>query len=250
MDIFREHFKNFTDKYVLIGGVACSEAMVDTPQEFRTTKDLDIVLLIETHDTDFVKAFWDFIEAGGYTDKKKSPDKKQFYRFTNPTNKTYPVQLELFSRRPDILDIQENAHLTPLPVDDDLSSLSAILLDDNYYEFIQSGKEVIKDLSILGPGHLIPLKIKAYAELKQRKDKGERIDSHSIKKHRNDVFRLVKIIVPTQKIKIGDPIAEDISNGLKLLVAEENIDQTSKEFSGRSIDETISILTDIYMLNG
>lgn len=30
--------------------------------------------------------------------------------------------------------------LTPLPIDEDISSLSAILLDDDYYEFLKQGK--------------------------------------------------------------------------------------------------------------
>jgi hypothetical protein len=41
--------------------------------------------------------------------------------------------LELFSRTPDALHLSDEAHLTPIPVDEGQSSLSAILLDDGYY---------------------------------------------------------------------------------------------------------------------
>ena len=41
--------------------------------------------------------------------------------------------IELFSRKPDAILLNEPAHLTPIPVEADLSSLSAILLSDDYY---------------------------------------------------------------------------------------------------------------------
>jgi hypothetical protein len=39
--------------------------------------------------------------------------------------------LELFSRQPDVLQVADGSHLTPLPVEEDASSLSAILLDND-----------------------------------------------------------------------------------------------------------------------
>jgi hypothetical protein len=44
-----------------------------------------------------------------------------------------------FSRKSDIINLPENAVLTPLSIDDDISSLSAILLNDEYYEFLKQG---------------------------------------------------------------------------------------------------------------
>ena len=43
--------------------------------------------------------------------------------------------IELFTRKLDAIQLPEDAVLTPLPIDEDISSLSAILLDDDYYEF-------------------------------------------------------------------------------------------------------------------
>lgn len=48
--------------------------------------------------------------------------------------------------------------LTPIPMDEAVASLSAILLDEDYYRFIHSGKLQINDLSILSAAHLIPIK--------------------------------------------------------------------------------------------
>ena len=43
--------------------------------QFRTTKDLDIVLIIETLDASFGEKLWQFIEDGGYEHREKSTGK-------------------------------------------------------------------------------------------------------------------------------------------------------------------------------
>ena len=59
----------------------------------------------------------------------------QFYRFSHPMSNRYPAMIELFTRKLDAIQLPDDAVLTPLPMDEDISSLSAILLDDDYYEF-------------------------------------------------------------------------------------------------------------------
>jgi hypothetical protein len=48
LDLFRDYFKDYTDKYILIGGTACDLAMGSMGLNFRATKDLDIVLILTT----------------------------------------------------------------------------------------------------------------------------------------------------------------------------------------------------------
>ena len=43
LDRFKAHFEPFADRYVLIGGTACTLVMEEVGLEFRATKDLDIV---------------------------------------------------------------------------------------------------------------------------------------------------------------------------------------------------------------
>jgi glutathionyl-hydroquinone reductase len=107
LEVFREHFRNYSDRYVLIGGAACDIAMTGAGLAFRATKDLDIVLFVEALDTAFVQAFWGFVRAGGYEVQEKSTGEKQFYRFQKPTNADFPFMLELFSRQPDVLQVTE-----------------------------------------------------------------------------------------------------------------------------------------------
>lgn len=66
LDVFREHFREYSGQYVLIGGAACDLAMDEAGVPFRVTRDLDIVLCVEALNEAFVSAFWDFIRAGGY----------------------------------------------------------------------------------------------------------------------------------------------------------------------------------------
>jgi hypothetical protein len=86
LEIFREHFRDYADRYVLIGGAACDIAMTGAGLAFRATKDLDILLYVEALDAAFVRAFWEFVRAGGYEVQEKSTGEKQFYRFQKPTN--------------------------------------------------------------------------------------------------------------------------------------------------------------------
>jgi hypothetical protein len=65
--------------------------------------------------------------------------------------------LELFSRVPDSLTIDDASHLTPIPITDDVSSLSAILVDDEYYQFIQSGRDVYDGLPLARADRLMAL---------------------------------------------------------------------------------------------
>ena len=109
LDIFRERFRGYADRYVLIGGTACDLAMGEAGLEFRATKDLDIVLCVEAIDTAFVEAFWAFVRDGGYQVQERAEGDKQFYRFQKPKSENYPFMLELFSRSPDGLPIARRA---------------------------------------------------------------------------------------------------------------------------------------------
>jgi hypothetical protein len=205
LEVFRDHFRNYADNYVLIGGAACDIAMTGAGLAFRATKDLDIVLYVEALDAEFVRAFWEFVRAGGYEVQEKSTGEKQFYRFQKPTNAGYPFMLELFARQPDVLQVADGSHLTPLPVEEDASSLSAILLDDDYYDFIRAGRQEIDGIPMVGAAQLIALKARAWLDLTEREKRGEMIDSKTIKKHKNDVFRLYQILDPA-----ADPAAPEV----------------------------------------
>lgn len=209
LDRFRAHFADYTEQYVLIGGAACTLAMEEVGEEFRATKDLDIVLCVEALSPEFQQAFWEFIELGGYKTQERSTGKRQFYRFQKPADKTYPAMLELFSRKPEALTLKPDSHLTPIPTEEAISSLSAILMDEDYYAFLRSGRRLVDGVMIAGAEHLTPLKVRAWLDLTRRQELGETVQQRDLKKHKRDVFRLVPIIDPE---RIGDP-PEMVKNG-------------------------------------
>lgn len=90
--------------------------------------------------------------------------------------------MELFCRSD--FELREMTGVTPIYIDDTVSSLSAILLNDDYYNVLIKGKAVANGLSVLRPEYLILFKAKAYLDLKQRKQNGETVDSNDIKKHK------------------------------------------------------------------
>lgn len=208
--IFREHFRNFKDQYTVIGGFACDILMNEAGLDFRQTVDIDMVLTVEALTTDFAKAFWSFIEAGGYQARQRSNGRPEFYRFINPTNSAYPKMIELFSRPQSNVVLQPDTHLMPLHINNEVSSLSAILLNDDYYRFLLDGRTVTDGISILDAEHIIPLKMKAWLDLKSKKAEGIHINSRDIKKHRLDVFRLFQLVREGQKITVPKSVGEDI----------------------------------------
>lgn len=211
LDLFREHFAEFTEHYVLIGGSASELVMNEAGVDFRATKDLDIVLCIEALDKEFANAFWTFVQAGGYESQEKSNGTKIFYRFIKPADANYPFMLELFSRNPDNLVLGDDSHLTPIPVAEDVSSLSAILMDENYYQFLHEHKIKIDGISVVKQECIIPLKARAWLDLNDRKKSGEKVDSKDIRKHKNDVFRLFQVISPELRVDLPQSIADDMT---------------------------------------
>ena len=119
--------------------------------------------------------------------------KRKYYRFVKPENKEFPFQLELFARTPDKLDIDEGVHLTPIPTDDDLSSLSAILMNEDYYSYTVQHSMEHNGIKIADTSSLIVLKTRAFLVWTQKRADGIQGVKKHIKKHKNDVFRLIPL---------------------------------------------------------
>lgn len=194
IDSFRDWFQGYEDQYAIIGGTACDLLMTDEGLDFRATKDIDLVLIVESVDAAFGRRFWEYVVAAGYEHRNKSTGESQFYRFTNPQSRDYPTMIELFARRPDAIALPEDAVLTPLPIGEEISSLSAILLNEDYYEFLKQGRVRISNVTILDAPYMIPFKAKAWMDLSDRKAAGEQVDTKNIRKHKNDVFRLTELL--------------------------------------------------------
>ncbi len=53
LDTFRKYFAGYEDQYVLIGGAACDIVFESNDANFRATRDLDMVLIIEALTPEF-----------------------------------------------------------------------------------------------------------------------------------------------------------------------------------------------------
>jgi len=236
LDRFREHFAEHADRYVIIGGTACDLAISNAGLEFRSTKDIDVVLCLETIDSEFARAFWSFVKAGAYESLEAPPEVRTFYRFSKPRVDGYPAMVELFSRLPDVFKTQITGRLAPIPMGDDVSSLSAILLDSEYYSWIHSGRTIIDGLPVVRPEHLIPLKARAWLDLTSR-----HADSRDIKKHKNDVFRLYAVTDPEYVAQPTAAIRADIEQFVRKM-RDESIDLKAFGLAGMSRDAVLDAL--------
>ncbi len=107
------------------------------------------------------------------------------------------------------MDLDDEPQLTPIPVDDDLSSLSAILMDDEYYKFTIYNSKKEESAHFAGTEALICLKARAFLDLTQRKSNGEDVDSRNIRKHKTDIFRLAVLLPAELKVELPVGIKSD-----------------------------------------
>lgn len=232
---FKEYFAPYSDSYVIIGGTACDIVISEFGFRPRASKDIDIILLIEALNADFARQFWSFVTEGGYHIREKSTRDRQYYRFMKPTKDEFPFQLELFSRVPDILDISDGSRFAPIPIDDEITSLSAILMNDDYYFFTKTHCKLHDQINIAGIEALICLKARAFLDLKQAKDQGENIDKDKINKHKTDIFRLALFLTPENRFEIPESIKNDLLQFTKTIVLDLPDDRIFKEMGLRSV---------------
>lgn len=212
LDIWKEYFADYTDNYVLIGGAACHWYEEEYAQTPRATKDLDLILVVESLSADFGMKFWNFIIEGKYSSKQRGEEKHEYFRFMNPENRAFPQQVELFARQTGRLYLPKDARLEPIHIEDGVSSLSAILMDDTYYNFTIEHSSVYEGIHLANVEALICLKAKAYLDLKDRKDQGEKIDNDKIEKHKKDVIRMASLIPAESRFELPDALLNDMAS--------------------------------------
>lgn len=84
--------------------------------------------------------------------------------------------IEIFSKNQDWISLDKMEGIAPIHIDNSISSLSAILLNESYYNFLINGTGVIDGISVLNAEHIIPFKAKAWLDLTERKANGEHVD--------------------------------------------------------------------------
>jgi len=209
LDVFKEFFGGFSDQYVLIGGAACDIVFNEADLDFRATKDFDMVLLVEALTPEFGRRFWDFVRDGNYENRVKSNGAPQFYRFDKPKSPDFPFMIELFARSESVLE-NDTDGCRLLHLGDEVSSLSAILLNNDYYQLLLTGKTIVSDVPILPHTHLVLFKAKAFLDLSERKAAGQQIKQKDIRKHKNDVARLSALLTGNESCIVPAGVLSDL----------------------------------------
>ena len=114
-----------------------------------------------------------------------------------------------------------------------------------FYNFMIEGRRIVEDIPVLSTEYLIPFKMYAWLDLKQRKSNGEFVKEKDFKKHKYDVFRLMNIINESAKIKTQGLVREKVKEFLEKIV-EENVPLNSL-YNLHTMEESIEILTAIYL---
>lgn len=218
LDKFRKAFADYTDNFVIIGGTACDEVLSGTVMRPRPTLDIDIIVIVENMSFEFANAFWRFISEGGYRPGvRKNTDnspKYVLYSFDNGAV-GYPMKIELLSRHNEVFT--NAAHREPLPIDGEVSSLSAIILDEPYYNLTVRNSFISNGLRYASPVALAALKARAYLNLLAERASGHHVNSKDILKHRNDVLKLTATMTPGQTAEVGQEVIDTVNefaNGL------------------------------------
>ncbi|WP_367066887.1 hypothetical protein [Oryzisolibacter sp. LB2S] len=199
LDVFARFFADDASRYVLIGGVATHLVLGEAGLAARATKDLDIVLCVEALDAGFGARLWDFIRLGGCEARQAGTAGRCFYRFAKPRDSSFPAMLGFFAREPGFMPLAKGAHLTPVSFEQEVQSLSAILLDSDYYTFLHAHAVQLAGVHVVTEKVLIALKARAWLDLSAPKAAdANAVDGRHITKHRNDVLRLAQFTQAVQ----------------------------------------------------
>lgn len=136
--------------------------------------------------------------------------------------------------------------IIPIHIGENVSSLSAILLNDDFYHFMMEGRKVIDDIGILDAEHIIPFKMFAWLDLKRRKEDGEHVNERDLKKHKNDVFRLLQIVTVGTRVKNRGLVKKSIQQFLSDIKKEDlKLKQMGIPFEK---EEALRMLKELYFV--
>lgn len=199
-DFLSNYLGDYAKDYVLIGGNACVLNFEKIKVEFRATADLDIVLIVDNENEKFYAHLCEYLVGNGYKGglyRCKENDACA-YRFTlNGVQKVErPKIIELFSKKPDYFDADksEKLHITPIETEEGISNLSAILLDDEVYNFVIKHKCKIDNISTVNLQCLFGLKSIAWHNNELLFTEGKVNKEITVYKHPADMVRIASVL--------------------------------------------------------
>lgn len=131
---------------------------------------------------------------------------------------------------------------------DEVASLSAILLDDAYFDFLLSGMHVYSGISLPQETHVIVLKMWAYIDLEARKSRGEKIDSKKVRKHLRDVVDMAQQLTGEEKILLSETLQVDVEQFIRQMLRESEYIQ--RVHQSEPLEQIVNLFQKVYLKAG
>ncbi|EJL6421464.1 MULTISPECIES: hypothetical protein [Gammaproteobacteria] len=242
-----EYMQQYADDYILIGGNACVLNFENIGANFRATVDLDIVLITESTNDQFYGHLWDYILEHGYEGKvyRGSNVGGSAYRFIQPEDNrvpNVPAQIELFSRKPDYFDaaLAKRPHITPIKTGQGISNFSAILLDNDVYEFIRASRVPLKGISTVNLECIFGLKSVAWHSNQALFEEKKINDKNTVLKHPQDMISIANVIEDPKITYFPVQIFESLQHSKERLLSQDI--RAELQATANSIDITIDYI--------
>jgi len=237
---FEEYFREFKDDYVVVGGFA-TLMLLDRHLERhgKATHDIDLVLLTSSS-IEMAQQIKRYISEGKYTIQKGKKDAYLYYRFLNPEIEGFAKEIELFASDEQSLKLEDNQRIIPIDPEEGLYSLSAIMLDKEYFEVIKKNIDHSHQVPCTNTIATIILKISAFYDLKNRGD-------DKWKKHRRDIIKLVLILTGEENMPLEGRMIQDFNLFMEHI--EQLNDKMVKQITGLngiSKDDIVEVLHGVY----
>lgn len=131
-------------------------------------------------------------------------------------------------------------------IDDEVSNLSAILLDDEYYRLLVENRASAGGVAVLSVEGLIPFKAKAWLDLSARRAGGQAVDEKSVEKHRNDVCRLATLLAGGERPAMSEGVRADMRRFLEAYESDP-VDPKALKIKGVGAQQVVEVLKSVYL---
>jgi len=192
---FQNYCKDLDDNYVIVGGFA-TLMLLDRELEGhgKATFDIDLVLLTN-NSIEMSQRIKQYIKDGDYTIQIGEKNQYRYYRFIKPQKENFAKEIELFASNENDLALEDSQRIIPIDPEEGLYSLSAIMLDPEYFEMIKNNVDKSVKAPCTNTQATIMLKMSAFCDLRDRNDR-------KWKKHRRDILKLALLLTGDEHIKL------------------------------------------------
>lgn len=214
---FQQYCKDLEEMYVVVGGFATvmllDEGLGDG--HGKATHDIDLVLLT-TSSIEMSQRIKQYVQEGKYEIQKGNKDQYHYYRFVKPEIEGFAKEIELFASNENDLKLDDSQRIIPIDPEEGLYSLSAIMLDPEYFEMIKNNVTMSVVAPCTNTQATIMLKMSAFFDLKARND-------NKWKKHRQDILKLSLLLTGDERLQMTGRMVEDFESFMTHL--EKDVDQ-------------------------